>query len=91
LPDQPEGGGGLFSARLHCLKNGEDEASRALLKTAHQARGEDWKPEGAVAEGDVAKRMHTDDTSLSRFWEHWEGAPDPDTAFGPLDGFLEDW
>lgn len=81
--------GGLFLRGYIAWKNGDDHASRELLRNARQARGEDWKPEGAVAEGDVAKRMHTEETPLSQFWETWDGETAPDEAFGPLDTFLD--
>jgi tetratricopeptide (TPR) repeat protein len=87
----PRAVGGLFLRGYIAWKNGDDHASRELLRTARQARGEDWKPVGAVAEGDVAKRMYTEETPLSRFWESWDGEVAPDAAFGPLDGFLEGW
>ncbi len=87
----PRAVGGFFLRGYIAWKNGEDEASRELLMTARKARGEDWKPEGAVAEGDVAKRMHTEETPLSRFWEHWDGEAVPDAAFGTLDAFLDGW
>ncbi|MFV2073084.1 MAG: tetratricopeptide repeat protein, partial [Thermoanaerobaculales bacterium] len=85
----PRAVGGFFLRGYIAWKDGEDAAGREFLMSARKARGEDWKPEGAVAEGDVAKRMHTEETPLSRFWESWDGEPDPDTAFGPLDEFLE--
>jgi Flp pilus assembly protein TadD len=87
----PRAVGGLFLRGYIAWKNGDDHASRELLRTARQARGEDWKPVGAVAEGDVAVRMYTEETPLSRFWESWDGEVAPDAAFGPLDGFLEGW
>ncbi len=87
----PRAVGGFFLRGYIAWKDGEDEAGRELLMSAQKARGEDWKPEGAVAEGDVANRMHSDETPLSRFWESWGGEVDPETAFGPLDGFLEGW
>jgi len=87
----PRAVGGFFLRGYIAWKNGEDEASRELLISAQKARGEDWKPEGAVAEGDVARRMHSEETPLSRFWEDWDGQPEPGTAFRALDGFLEGW
>jgi len=83
--------GGFFLRGYISWKNGEDEGGRELLIAAQKARGEDWKPKSAVAEGDVAKRMHTDETPFSRFWEHWDGELEPDAAFGPLGRFLEGW
>jgi hypothetical protein len=41
-----------------------------------------------VAEGDVRARQHREVTPLSRFWESWDGSPDPTAAFVPLDAAL---
>jgi hypothetical protein len=87
----PRAVGGFFLRGYIAWKDGEDEAGHELLKSAQKARGEIWKPEGAMAEGDVANRMHSDETPLSQFWESWGGELDPETAFGPLHGFLEGW
>lgn len=69
---------------------GREPRSRELLGRAAAARGEAWKPEGAVAEGDVAQRMFVRTTPLSRFWEAWDGEPEPSTAFAELDAYLAD-
>jgi len=84
----PRAVGGFFLRGYIAWKDGENEAGRELLNGARKARGEDWKPEGAVAEGDVASRMHSEETPLSKFWENWGGELDPDSAFGPLHEFL---
>ncbi len=69
-------------------KGGDSELSRELLSRAHEARGEAWKPEGTVAEGDVAQQMHDTRTPLRRFWNEWDGSADPAIAYDALDVFL---
>ncbi len=84
----PRAVGGFFLRGYVAWKRGDLEAAKELLGKAQAARGEEWKPEGAVAEGDVASRMHREETPLARFWEGWDGAPDPEAAYGALDGRL---
>ena len=44
------------------------------------ALGPDWTPEGMTSEGDVRAVMHADRTPLSRFWDGWDGRPEPASA-----------
>jgi tetratricopeptide (TPR) repeat protein len=82
--------GGFFLRAYLAWKRGSHEESTVLLRQAEATRGEDWKPEGAVAEGDVATRMHRETSPLSRFWETWGGSDDP-SAFEPLTSYLTTW
>lgn len=84
----PRSTGGFFLQGYLAWKQGDEAASVGFLEQALGTRGEDWKPEGAVAEGDVAQRMHKEVSPLSLYWEQWDGAPDPETAFAPLDRYL---
>ncbi len=84
----PKAIGGFFLRGYLAWKRGDAGAAKALLATAQAARGEAWKPEGAVAEGDVASRMHREQTPLTGFWEAWDGTPDPAAAFRALDARL---
>ena len=86
----PKAVGGFFLRAYLADRRGERSASRTLLEQAHAARGEEWKPEGAVAEGDVAFRMHEEQTPLSRFWKRWDGTFE-DIAFVDLDAYLGGW
>ncbi len=86
----PRAVGGFFLRAYLAWKRGESDAAIALLETAHAARGEAWKPEGAVAEGDVTSRMHREQTPLTGFWEAWDGTPDPAAAFRALDRRLSE-
>jgi len=84
----PRAVGALFLKGYIAWKRGEREEAGRLLEAAQKARGPDWKPRGAVAEGDVARRMHLEGTPTSRFWEQWDGKPDPASAFRALYAFL---
>jgi len=80
---------GAFYLRAYVAwKRGDETAARRLLATAREARGEEWKPKGITAEGDVARQMHADETPLSRFCEQWNGTQDPRKAFEALDAFI---
>jgi hypothetical protein len=59
-----------------------------MLAAAHTARGHDWKPAGAVLEGDVRHRMYSESGFLNVFEQHWDGSPDPARAYGQLDAYL---
>ncbi|HEX6202061.1 MAG TPA: FG-GAP-like repeat-containing protein [Thermoanaerobaculia bacterium] len=80
----PRAVGGFFLRGYVAWSAGDRAAARDLLRRAAEARGPDWKPQGTVAEGDVAARMHRDESPLAVFWESWDGGLDPDAAFGPL-------
>ncbi len=85
----PRAVSGFFLRAYLAWKRGELEASAGLLERAKAARGPEWKPEGAVAEGDVAKRMHAEFTPLTPYWEAWDGSSaDLDALFGRLDARL---
>ena len=84
----PKAVGGFFLRGYIAWKDGESAEAVRQLEAAQAARGEAWKPEGAVAEGDVAGRMHREVTPLSLYWESWDGTPDPQMAFVELDAFL---
>ncbi len=78
--------GALFLSAYLAWSQGDGHQD--LLEEVRQARGPDWKPEGAVAEGDVAVQMHSDETPLARFWESWDGKADVAPVFRRLRAFL---
>lgn len=80
----PRAVGGYFLRGYVAWRQGDSDAARDLLRRAAKARGPDWKPEGAVAEGDAARRMHRDESPLAHAWQAWDGAADPAAAFAPL-------
>ncbi len=84
----PRSTGGFFLQGYLAWQQGDDEAAVGFLQKTQGTRGEDWKPEGAVAEGDVGARMHKEVSPLSAYWEQWDGTLDADEAFQPLDTYL---
>ena len=84
----PRSTGGFFLQGYLAWQRGETETSIDLLRRARETRGDDWKPEGTVAEGDVAGRMHKEVSPLSIYWEQWDGTLDSDQAFQPLATYL---
>lgn len=80
----PKAVGAFYLRAYLAWRRGDDVAARRLLEQAREARGEDWKPEGTVAEGDVVRRMHREETPLSIYWQRWDGTPDPSAAFADL-------
>jgi len=81
--------GGFFLLGYIAWKRGDVEQARAMLLRTAAARGPDWKPKGATAEGDVSARQHVDLLPLVSFRNAWNGPPDPEAAFGDLDDYLE--
>lgn len=69
-------------------KKRDSRQASAWLVTARDARGRDWKPVGAVLEGDVQRQMYSESGFLNVFEERWDGSPVPDSAFRPLDSYL---
>ena len=84
----PKAAGGLYLRAYIAWKDGQEERARDLLAQARRALGEEWKPGGATAEGDVLEKLHTDITPLSRFWEGWDGSQEPRAVFASLDAHL---
>lgn len=62
--------------------------SAAMLVSARNARGPDFKPTGAVLEGDVRHLMYNESGFLNIFERQWDGSPDPARAFAQLDTYL---
>ncbi len=84
----PRATGGLFLRAYIAWKRRDTPGAAALLEAARKARGPDWKPKNAAAEGDVKRRMDDEAGFLARFWENWDGAADPARAFGGIERFL---
>jgi tetratricopeptide (TPR) repeat protein len=80
----PRSVGGLFLRGYLAYRRGDAAASRSFLAAARSARGEERLPAGAVAEGEVRRRMHEEQTPLSEFWQRWDGEPEPERAYAPL-------
>lgn len=85
----PRATGGFFLRAYLAWRRGDAAQARKLLAQARETRGQDWKPAGTAAEGDVARRMHREETPLSRFWDRWDGGlDDPARVFAPLAAHL---
>jgi tetratricopeptide (TPR) repeat protein len=80
----PQAAGGFYLLAFLAAERGDRERSRELLAEVRRARGPEWKPEGAVAEGDTAARMHVERTPLAHFVDAWDGKADPDPGFAEL-------
>jgi len=84
----PRAGLGWFLRGYIAWKRGNAAEAAAFLNTARKSRGKDWKPMGAVAEGDVKRQMHRESGFLSVFEQQWNGDLNPPTAFSALDEYL---
>jgi hypothetical protein len=80
----PRATGGYFLRGYLAWREHHLARARELLISAASARGKDWKPAGAVAEGDVRARMYAEGSILSSFWEGWNGSLDPDIVYAPV-------
>ncbi len=70
-------------------KRREPRQADAMLSAARTALGADWKPRGAVLEGDVKRRMHGESGFLSVFAQQWDGDTALKQAYFPLDQYLQ--
>jgi tetratricopeptide (TPR) repeat protein len=84
----PRATGAFFLRGYLAWRQGRVTEARELLELARASMGPDWKPEGAVAEGDVKARLHQEGTPLAGYWTAWSGATEPDLAFATLERFL---
>jgi tetratricopeptide (TPR) repeat protein len=86
----PKAVDGFFLQAFIAWRSGDEGRAKDLLARAREARGADWKPEGAAAEGDVDARLHREETPLARFWRQWDGSREtPAKTFAPLLEHLE--
>ena len=69
-------------------KRQDEREAAAMLAAARTAAGSDRKPSGAVLEGDVKRRMHSEAGFLSAFVDGWDGRTTPEQAYSPLEQFL---
>lgn len=85
----PRAVGGYFLRGYVAWKSKDTQHSRELLEAARNARGNDWKPAGSAAEGEVRSRMYTEGSVLSSFWDKWDGSSNPAAAYTTLDKALK--
>jgi hypothetical protein len=69
-------------------KRRNEREATAMLSNARTALGSDWKPRGAVLEGDVKGRMYSESGFLGVFADEWDGGAGPERAFSPLERHL---
>jgi tetratricopeptide (TPR) repeat protein len=74
----------LFLLAFLSWGDGDDRRAMALLERSWRARGKDWKPTGASAEGETGKKMYTEATPLQRAVDAWDGRAAPAVAFRDL-------
>jgi tetratricopeptide (TPR) repeat protein len=79
---------GFFLRGYVAWAGGDEDAARAMLLRAAEARGDEVAPEGAVMEGDVRTAMHQDETPLAAFTRAWAGHPDREVAYRQLAAHL---
>lgn len=79
---------GWFLRGFIAWKRGDKRQASAMLTSARNARGPDFKPAGAVSEGDVRHLMFSESGFLTLFERHWDGSPDPNQAYAELDAYL---
>ena len=85
----PRAVSGFFLRGYIAWRRGDEIAAQRLLAQAAEARGDEWKPEGATAEGDVKRQMHRESSPLEPFWRQWQGSLDPQQAYAPLASHLK--
>ncbi len=69
-------------------RRGDTRRAAAMLASARSAFGPDWKPSGAVLEGDVSRRMYNESGFLNVFVQGWDGSPAPERAYSALNQYL---
>lgn len=84
----PRAAGGLFLLGYMHWTRGDERQATEMLARARAALGDDWKPRGSTAEGDVARKIHEDTTPLSRFLDDWNGSGRLAEAYADLDRHL---
>ena len=84
----PRAAGGLFLLGYLHWKRGDELHATELLARTRAALGNDWKPHGSTAEGDVARKAYEDTTPLARFLDGWNGSGRPAEAYADLDRHL---
>jgi Flp pilus assembly protein TadD len=85
----PKAVSGFFLRGFLAWQRGAADRAGDLLESTRKALGPDWQPRGATSEGDVKAKHQVETTPLSRFWEAWDGNPDPDTTYQPLADYLK--
>ena len=85
----PRAAGGFFLLGYMRWKQDDLAGAKQQLAKARQALGPEWKPAGSTAEGDAAGKQYAESTPLARFWETWDGAATPATAYARIDAYMK--
>jgi tetratricopeptide (TPR) repeat protein len=85
----PQAASGFFFRAFLAWETGDPVEAEKLLSEVRRARGDEWKPDGSVAEGDTAARMHVERTPLARFVDAWDGSEGAEREFSDLRRHLE--
>jgi hypothetical protein len=80
----------LFLLAFLDWKQGDSQGARELLRRAAET-GEEWRPEGAAAEGDVRRTMHRETTLFAASYASWDRSTDPEAVFDSLQRSLLDY
>ena len=83
-------GAALYLLAFLDWKQGDSRGARELLQRASET-GEEWRPEGAAAEGDVKRKMHRETTLFAGSYLSWDRSTDPGSAFEALERSLIDY
>jgi tetratricopeptide (TPR) repeat protein len=75
----------LFFLGYLAWRDGDAAAARSFLERSKAARGKDWKPAGATAEGDTERRMHEERTPLGAASDAWDGSLEPDAVYRAIE------
>ena len=86
----PRASRGLFLLGYVHWRQGDEAGAVHLLERTRRSLGEDWKPHGSTAEGDVARKAYEETTPLGRFLQEWNGSDNPAEAYAGLQRHLRD-
>jgi tetratricopeptide (TPR) repeat protein len=73
-----------FGLAWLAYRSGAPRMVKTHLEAVAAARGKDWKPPKATAEGDTVRRLHEEGSLLMAEADAWDGAAPPEAAFAKL-------
>jgi len=79
-----QSGEGFFVLAYLAWRAGDESEATRRLDQASGTRTEDWKPAGAVAEGEVRQKMHVEAAPFEDLYSAWDGTRNLEVAFEPL-------
>lgn len=84
----PKAANAWFLRGYIAWKRQDSHGASEMLNAARNARGPDWKPAGAVLEGDVQHRMYNESGFLNVFEQEWNGSQEPTLSYAQLNQYL---